>query len=227
MSILRLSLRLASLIILPVILVACSDEEGVNGPVAAQLWDIVTYEGPASGNSGSTFTFRQVDDSPLVTLTSDKQLEDAESGTRMMIRYIPESGEAYTDSRINLLSAARINNGPAETEWKKDYDDWNRDKVYIYSAWRSGTYINFHLRLTYSAEPRIFALVLDPATRDSAMPEFYLVHIMAKPTDYHDRAYFASYDIAEIWNDPATSGVKIHVADTNLNKDIFTFYKKN
>ncbi len=99
--------------------------------------------------------------------------------------------------------------------------------MFLYSAWRTGTYINFHLRLTYSNDPRIFNLVLDPATRESETPEFYLVHIMAEETDYHDRAYFASFDIGEIWNAPGIKGVKIHIADTNLNKDVFTFYKNN
>ena len=227
MSTLPFRLRFLASVIIATLLTACSAEGGVDGPVDAQLWDIVTYEGHLTGNSGSVFTFRQVNDSPLITLTSNKTLEDTEAGTRMMIRYIPENGKAYTDDRINLLSAARINNGSAETEWKKEYDNWNRDKVFIYSSWRSGTYINFHLRLTYSTDPRVFTLVLDPSTRDSEMPEFYLVHIMAEPTDYHDRAYFASYNIAEIWDSPSVKGVRIHVADTNLNKDIFTFHKNN
>ena len=208
-------------------LTACADDNGIDGPVRMQLWDIVTYEGPASGSKGSVFTFRQVDDTPLVTLTADETIEETEAGTRIMIRYIPENGEAYRSDHIHLLTASRINQGPATTEWKSDYDNWNRDSVWVYSAWRSGTYINFHLRLTYSNEPRIFTLALDPATRESEMPEFYLVHRMKEPVDYHDRAYFASFDIAEVWNLPSARGVKIHLADTNLHKDIFTFYKSN
>ncbi len=35
-----------------------------------QLWDLVTYEGCTDGGDGSRFTFRQVDDSPLITLIS-------------------------------------------------------------------------------------------------------------------------------------------------------------
>lgn len=208
-------------------LTACGDESGIDGPVEMQLWDIVTYEGSPSGDNGSVFTFRQVDDTPLITLTSDKTLEETEAGTRLMIRYIPDNGKAYTSGPVRLLAASRINQGPAATEWKDDYANWNRDSVWIYSAWRSGTHINFHLRLTYSSDPRIFTLALDPATRETEMPEFYLVHLMKEPTDYHDRAYFASFDIAEIWNLPTARGVRIHVADTNLNKDLFTFYKAN
>lgn len=209
------------------VLTSCNDDDGIDGPVEMELWDIVTYEGKGSDGKGSVFTLQQVDDSPLVTLTSTSGLQDIEAPTRLMIRYIPEGGEAYVSDRIQLLGASKINTGKAATEWKDDYDNWNRDKVFLYSAWRTGTYINFHLRLTYSKDPRIFNLVLDPDTRQSETPEFYLVHIMAEETDYHDRAYFASFDIGEIWNDPKTNGVKIHIADTNLNKDIFTFYKNN
>lgn len=215
------------IVILGMSLSSCRDDDGVDGPVSMQLWDIVTYEGRNSNNSGSVFTFRQVDDSPLVTLTSDITLKEIEQGQRLMIRYIPENGKAYTSDRISLLSASKINDGKAETEWKSDYDIWNRDKVYLYSTWRTGSYINFHLRLTYSKEPRMFNIVLDPKTKDSETPEFYLVHIMAQETDNHDRAYFASFDIDEIWNAPTTKAVKIHVANTNLNKEIFTFQKTN
>ncbi len=206
---------------------SCSDDDGVDGPVDMQLWDIVTYEGPASASSGSVFSFRQVDDSPLVTLSSDVTLKEVDNGTRLMIRYIPEGGKPYVSGNIRLLSASRINQGPADKEWKDEYSQWNRDKVYLYSAWRTGSHINFHLRLTYSTEPRVFTLVLDPATADSDVPEFYLVHIMNEPTDYHDRAYFASFDIGEFWNRPGVSAVKIRVANTNLDKYIFTFCKAN
>ena len=85
-----------------------------------QLWDLVTYEGCTDGGDGSRFTFRQVDDSPLITLISPTLLPaETTAGTRMIIRYIPESGEAYTSSNITLLSAARINQSPVATEWKE------------------------------------------------------------------------------------------------------------
>lgn len=219
-------------IVLPVLsallLSSCSDDSGVDGPVDMQLWNIVTYTGHRSGTDGSVFTFRQVDDTPEIELTSDRTLpDDVETGSRLMIRYIPANGEAYASGPISLLSASRINQGPALTEWKDEYEQWDRDKVFLYSMWRTGMYINFHLRLTYSTEPRVFTLVLDPATKDSDMPGFYLVHIMDKVTDYHDRAYFASFDISEIWNRESVRGVTVRVANTNLDKDIFTFFKAN
>lgn len=217
---------LALALIMLALTCSCSDETGFKGPVEMQLWDIVTYEGSTDGGDRSRFTFRQVDDSPLITLISPTLLPaETTAGTRMIIRYIPESGEAYTSGNITLLSAARINQSPVATEWKEEFDNWNRDKVYLYSVWRTGNHLNFHVRLTYDPEPRLFQLAADPATIGTEYPDIYLVHIMASPTDYHDRAYFASFDIAGVWNSPQTKGIRLHVANTNLDQQEFTFVK--
>ena len=208
-------------------LCSCSADQGVDRPVEMQLWDIVSYEGTANSEGGSIFSFRQVDDTPLITLTSGQTLSGPKAGERMMLRYIPESGKAYSSGPIKLINASKVNQGTVETEWKNEYDIWNRDRVYLYSVWRSGEYLNFHLRLTYDKEPRVFKIVTDPKTIGSEYPEIYLVHIMSAPTDYHDRGYFASFDIGPIWKRSEVKGVKVHIADTNLNKQLFTFEKKN
>ena len=200
-------------------------QDGVDGPVDMTFTEIVTFGG--STDSGSSFSFRQVDDSPLITLTSTQKFasDDLKAGDRMLIAYQNESNSAYTSGPIDLIGAAPITTGSVATTWKDDYDIWDRDKVYLYSAWRSGEYINIHVRLTYSADPRIFTIAADPATLSSPWPELYLVHVMKEPITNHDRAYYASFSIAEIWDNPATQGVKLHVANSNLDKQIFTFPK--
>lgn len=202
---------------------SCGVDDGVDGPVAIRLWDIVTYEG--SDSQGSVFTFRQVDDSPLITLTAPVKFESLEPGTRLAISYIPESGKAYTSGPVKLVSASKITQSKLETEWNDDYALWDKDPVYVYSMWRSGSYINLDSKLTYTSEPRIFRLVVDPATSDSESPKLYLVHILPDDTDNHDRAYIASFDISDLWVRPNVREVRVHVANSNLNKDIFTFKK--
>lgn len=210
-------------------LCACA-EEGYDGEVEMQLWDIVTYEGTNS-DGGSRFSFRQIDDSPLVTLTSTASISGVEEGQRLSLRYIPESGEAYTSGPVTLLSAAKITQGAVSTDWKEDYEAWNRDKVYVNSMWRSGQWLNLNIRLTYDKEPRTFLLAERPGgetqTASDGTADIWLVHIMASETERHDRAYLSSFDIGAIWNRPGLREMRVHVANSNLDKDIFTFVKNN
>jgi len=111
------------------------------------------------------------------------------------------------------------------TEWRDEYDAWDKDRVYVYSAWRTGRYINVHVRLTYSPEPRIFCLAVDPSTLGTAWPDVYLVHVIDGDVDNHDRAYYASFDIDAVWSRPGVEGVRLHIANSNLDKQIFTFPK--
>ncbi len=67
----------------------------------------------------------------------------------------------------------------------------------------------------------------DEATISSPTPDIYLVHTMAQPSDYHDRVYYASFDISDIWERPDVTGVRLLIANSNLDKGIFTFNKKD
>lgn len=221
---LRLITRLFITLIATALLAACDAEQGVDGSVSMTLTDIVTFE----GNSGSqaTYTYRVADDSPLITLTASAPLTTAgiSKGDRVVLNYVPQSGAPRTSGPIRVLSAWRITQGSVK-EWHADFDPWNQDSVYIYSAWRSGTYINLHVRLTYSAEPRIYALALVPGTGSTAWPELRLVHRLATAADSFQRDYFSSFSIAALWDRPGVKGVKLHVADSNLRRSVFTFPK--
>lgn len=202
-------------------------EDGVDGPVEMTCTDIVTYAGDNAGRA--TFTFQKIDDSPLITLTAQGALanEGMEAGTRVLISYIPQDNMAYQSGPVTLLGGRTITQSSIVTEWRDEYDAWNRNPVYVYSAWRSGTYLNFHVRLTYSSDPRIFCLAVDPSTVHTPWPEVYLVHVMSTDADNHDRAYYASFDISEVWSAPEVEGIRLHVSNSNLDKQIFTFAKSH
>lgn len=216
--------RLAASAVVLLSLCSCG-EDGVDGPVKMTCTDLVTF----SGNVGerATFTFQKMDDSPEITLTAQSTLasDDIEVGTRLLISYIPEGNQAYISGPVTLLGGRVVTQSAITAEWRDEYDAWDKDKVYVYSAWRTGPYLNVHVRLTYSAEPRIFCLAADPATLNSAWPEVYLVHVIDGDVDNHDRAYYASFDISEVWSRPSTEGIRLHVANSNLDKQIFTFAK--
>lgn len=211
---------------------ACISDKGYDGPIEMTYWDIATFEGNIDGSA--QFTVRQVNDSPEATLYADRIIPipaegegDDPTGKRVFISYVPESNKPYTSGQISLRSAAVINQSPLRIESISEYPEWARDKVYLYSAWRTGSYINFHVSITYDREPRIFCIVADEQTIGTSCPELYLVHIMAEPTDYHERRYYASFDISEIWERPEVLGVNLHVSNSNLDKQIFTFRKNN
>lgn len=200
---------------------ACS-RPGIDGEVAMDFVEIVTYQGYSNGNS--VFTFRKVDDSPLITLTSPVKLgDDMAVGTRLLIGYTNATNEAYASGPVELYAAHRITQGVAATEWEKIYDFWDIDPLWLSSMWRSGEYINMRVRLTYTSEPRLFGLVLEPTTASTRWPTFYVAHIMAEATDYHDREYYASFDISDFLGKPGVKGVRVIVNDTNIGQQIFTF----
>lgn len=205
-------------------LCSCRDE-GIDGPVDMTCTDIVTFAGNNDGKA--TFVFNKADDSPEITLSAQGAIDSqtAEAGSRMLIRYIPEGNAAYTSGPITLLGYAQVTQSSIVLQWRQEYDAWDTDKVYLYSAWRTGRYLNMHVRLTYSLDPRIFCIAADPSTVDTPWPDVYLVHIMAQETDYHDRAYYASFDLEPLWSRPDVEGIKLHIANSNLDKQIFTFQK--
>lgn len=205
---------------------SCSvNDDTVDGPVQMSLSDIVTFDGNAGGRA--RFSFQQVDDSPMVNLVAQGELksDDLEEGDRLYIVYIPESGKPYTSGNITLRGASLINCGDVVETEMSEMADWNRDKVYVLSLWRSGTYVNLHCRLTFSKDPRIFRLSADPATLGSAYPDLYVHHELPAGTDNYDHNYYASWNMAAVWNLPTTEGVRVHVANSNMPQCIFEFRK--
>ena len=220
----QIILTLTSLILLT----SCLSDNGHDGPVDMICWDIATFNGNI--NDKAQFTIRQVNDLPEATLIAQTAIKTGDkdmTGKRMLISYIPEDNKPYTSGPITLYSAAAVNQSPTKIESMNDYTDWNRDPVYLYSAWRTGTYLNFHVALTYDKEPRVFRIVVDETTVGNDYPDLYLVHIMNQVTDYHDRRYYASFDISEIWNRDNVCGVRLHVANSNLVNYISTPNKIN
>ena len=217
-------LTLAALIVLT--LASCSvNDDTIDGPVDMTLWDIVTFDGNHDGHA--RFSFRQVNDTPLVNLVAKGELhsDDLSDGQRLYIIYTPESGKPYTSGNITLRGASFINTGVVLEQEMDDIAQWDRDGVWVYSMWRSGQYINLHCRLTYDSEPRIFRLVVDKTTLGNEYPDLYVHHEMAAPTVNHDRGYYASWDMTPVWELPTTRGVTVHVANTNLPETVFTFDK--
>lgn len=213
------------LILMATSLPSCSGDEPYSD--TATLYDIVTFDG--STPDGAQFSFRASDDSPLITLTASGSPLDVSSispGDRMLLGYIPSSGQPYSSGPITVVSAGPINN---MTLHEADITDiqWDATPIYLNSIWRTGCYINIYCRVSYSAEARLLDLLLDPATADTPLPHLYVAHnLLGQPDSYTRRAYMSA-DIASVWNKETCRGVIIHVADDNLPQSTYTFMKSN
>lgn len=204
------------------------NDDTFDGEVTPVLYDIVTFDDNIDGCA--QFSFRQVDDSPLITLRARNatlNTEDVTPGRRLYIAYQPTGGAgAYTSGDIALLHAYKINTATVSTEETiGSFPLWNRDKIYLLAAWRSGNYLNVQCRLTYSTDPRIFRIVADRSTLDDPLPDLYLVHSMKEAADNFERTYYGSFDISPVLDRPGCRGVRLHVADSNLKTEIYTFEK--
>lgn len=217
--------KLTAGLLLTILVGACDAGGGVDGEVLMAYTDIATFRGNTAPGGGAEFGVRKEGDSPEATLYASRRIGDEglEAGTRMLIRYTTPSNEPYTSGEIELRGAARITQTPVELETDLP-EGWNTTPVYLVTAWRTGEYVNLHLRLPYSAEPRVFGLMADPTTLASAWPDVYLVHIMEGDAGAtYERRYYASFDLSPVWDRPGVEGIRLHVNNSNLDTDTFTF----
>jgi hypothetical protein len=174
-------------------------------------------------NACPVFTFRRSGDSPLITLTGvASQTLDIESGTRVLLRYQPENGEAYTSGPVAVKYVLNINQDVLR---QGDITGWDADPLYLLSMWRSGEYINMEAEVVYSETSRRFALVADESTLNDANPQLYLVHDTKNAPDNFSRRIYASWNVAALWNRTGCRSITIHVNDSNRGLSTITFSK--
>ncbi len=201
---------------------ACSDDDYND---RMMLSDLVSIQA-SDASAGTTFTFQRYDDSPVITLVDPKlNIKEELVGHRALLYYYPESGQAYESGNISATGLTIVNSDTAVVRPIARYD-WDASPVYLNSIWRSGRYLNFRMRLDYSDKPRHFGLVVDSLTLTSTEPQLYLVHNLNGAPDNFLRECYASFDISKIWQQPTCKSIAVHIKDSNLNKDTYTFTKK-
>lgn len=202
-------------------LYSCSDEEYND---RALLSEIVTVA--ENSQSSAEFRFQRYNDSPVIILTAKGiNVNDDLIGKRVLLRYYPISGNATSSGEIEIAALSTINCDTTRVA-AIDTIAWDETPIYLNSIWRSGEYINLHLRVIYSNQPRLFNITVDSSTIDNPVPQLYLCHNTFSAPDNYNFETYASYDISKIWSRPTCSGIEIHVNDTNLKKDIYSFTKK-
>ena len=81
------------------------------------------------------------------------------------------------------------------------------------------------MRADYSPEPRYFGLVVDSLTLTDPWPEAYVMHDLNGAPDNYLRESYASFDISKVWNMPGCQGLRVHVNDSNLSRELYEFSK--
>lgn len=194
---------------------SCNSDNGGKTPVDNTFYDIVTVTAITDG--GFVAQFREIDDSPLITLTFTQSLNPnlVKVGQRILLNYWPESGKAYTSGPAtsygyrNILNST-ITEGTAQTE-----DAWSTEAISIVSLWRTGEFINVNSLAPYKVAPRKFDLVLDKSTLDDEIPTAYLLVKSDLATEAQLQQYIATFNISSIWNDAKYKGLRVVTATIN------------
>lgn len=203
--------------------VACNNSEPVD-PEPTYFTDFATVENITEG--GTTLTLRKENDSPLVTLNTKQVMDDKifAIGNRVVIQYIPASGVQYQTGMVQLVNAVNALGLGAEVPESTSLatSGWQSSQVELYSALRTGNYINIVFQAATAPETAVAELYVDKESLGAEYPELHLVFKPAKGVDESLNVYalYMSYSIADIFAIPTVKGVRLYCADPRLREPI-------
>lgn len=213
-------LSLVGIIALATSFSSCNSDSDDNGNSIYTI--IATFE--KSNAQGSVFTYRKEGDEPLITLTSTQSIKTDmfKEGTRVLLQFVTNM-PPYTSGPIQVLGVAKIigSGEPATISTAEATNDWRSNEVDIRTLWRTGTYLDIAFIAPLGVTD-YFKFYLDEATIGSSSPEFHIVLTEGGNLGGQQGLYYASYNIANVWDNPETDEIKIILP----NKTITTI-KKN
>lgn len=208
-------LLLSTLLAAAAILPSCNSDEPE--PIPISFIDIVTLE--SSSPTGSTFTFRKIDDSPLITLTSNNLVSTGDSvkrGLRLIMQYSPQSKKQYESGPVTImgLSVAFGEGKQIKLATPEQTHNWASDNITVNNMWRSGEYLNLGIVGRTESDPRQYCLLIDSVTMETPVPEAHIIFEGTMGSQYAQQVLlYASYDISNIWNNPKYTGLKVIAYD--------------
>lgn len=195
-------------------------------PVKTQYVDIVTLE--SSTESGSVMTYRVLDDSPEITLTSSQSFSKDQIGKRIFIMYTSDNDDKHgVSGPVSIQFAGpTLGGGAAPLPASVDsLNNWHSEEIQFMQAYRSGKYLNLGMTLPTTNNPEKFACYLDVASENSEYPELWIVYKSKVGFDTQSMNFFGSYDISGIWDRPNVKGIKLHYNDNGDAEQIVTLEK--
>jgi hypothetical protein len=217
----RLTLLLVIATYLLLAFSACSDDNNPSDQIT--LYDIVAFRGQDDGYSH--FSIQQSPDADITLYRAQHAVIDTAKiapGQRLMIVYTADQG-AYHSGNINVKAYRLINNAQLLSQAISGDDLADLEPIYLLSTWRSESFLNFHVSLPYSDQPRLFSLVLDTNSPNPSCPDLYLLHRRQQIAETFNRAYYISFDISDLTSNPAIVGFTLHLDNANLPQDSIPF----
>lgn len=188
--------------------------------------DIVTLV--SSDDQGSAMTFNEINDSPLVTLTTTQKFSKDNIGKRIVIMYNPVgTNEHAVSGAVDILFASlTLGAGAAPLPAVPDtLDNWASEPVDAMQIYRAGQYINIVATLQTATNPKKFQCYVDEATVNSEYPELHIVYKSVPGYDTQATNFFASYSIESLWNRLNVRGLKVIYGENS--QDVVTIEKDN
>lgn len=217
--------KTAAYLLAALALTACTgNDEPEPDPIVS---NIVTYEATTDDGAVSTFTFRAVNDSPLITISANwKAPSDLKAGTRLLAYYVTEkpneSGPVELRSLVKIPGGAMSDSTGIEAPFGEGLG--------LQALWRSGTYLNLNTSIYFSGKASEVSLYVDPATVSSPRVDAYIavgLSTGAITDSTVPRLLVASWDIADVWELPTLTSLNVHYLDRYERPQAILFEKSN
>lgn len=202
--------------------VSCSDNNS-DPTTDVTVYDIVCLESVAK--SGTHFTLTKPAGGDLITYTTPLVMDTTrvKVGDRLMLAYQTLGQPPYRSGAIKPVGYSMVTNDTVRWGYISKVEDWDRDPVYMLSAWMSQDFLNMRARLPYDTEPRLLAVMVDSLTLDNPYPDCYLTHRLANPVETFERAYYISVDMKGLRRLPGCQGFNLILNNSNMDIDRYTF----
>lgn len=198
------------LIALTIALTACNGSH--NDEPVVKYTTLVTYVGTNPDTQTSYFSFRTIDDEPLITLTANwlPAEDQIKQGERVVIVYTAES--YGVSGPVSLLQVSPVIGWtPTETS---DPITGNIG-IQPITVWRSGVYFNANIEAYIAPKGATAKFALLSSTKNDPYPVYYLA---INQTDFNSieasrKIAVVSYDISDTWQLPTCQGIKVIYRD--------------
>lgn len=202
----------------------CSDDD--RGPSVQLCESIVSFAGNSGGKA--RFEYRQIDDSPLITLWSQGTLEDSrvKEGTRLKMRYtLPTGIDPSEGGEVRILGLQLT---LADTVSAVASAPQTLGALYLTTIQRSGEYINLTAQMPAVRTRSITVVVPSTPLADDGIADLYISAETETSATAYDSQATASLWVGPVWQRPDVRGVRVHLDNSNNPyRNEFTFLKQN